>query len=191
MNRWLTHPEDSIKGHIVETFGTDEAIKIATGAGDRATALKNLYHRQLNKAARFVRYFEMCDRDGRLVYYLFFASNNPLGHLKMKEAMWKVDPLGDFNFSDSTNPNQSVLFNSPSIEPLAADLTAKFRGAGEIAVKKVETFVNDETAYLRKHMGEALGQLELGGKLKVAEMKNDGKKRRKGSYPNEALVTFI
>lgn len=103
----------------------------------------------------------MCDRDGRLVYYLFFASNNSLGHLKMKEAMWKVDPLNDFTFSDSTNPNQHVLFSSPSVAPLAADLTTiKFRGAGGIAVKKVETFVNDDTAYLRKHMGEALGQLE-------------------------------
>ena len=114
MNRWLTHPDEDIRSHIVETFGTEEAIKIAHGTGDRATALKDLYHRQLNKAAKFVRYFEMRDQDGRLVYYLFFASNNPLGHLKMKEAMWKVDPLGDdFTFSDSTNPDQQVLFTSP------------------------------------------------------------------------------
>jgi three-Cys-motif partner protein len=191
MNRWLTHPEDSIKGHIVETFGTDEAIKIARGVGDRATALKDLYHRQLKRAARFVRYFEMCDRDGRLVYYLFFASNNPLGHLKIKEAMWKVDPLGDFTFSDSTNPNQHVLFSSPSVAPLATELIIKFRGADEIAVKKAETFVNDDTAYLRKHLGESLRQLEAEGRLKVAEMKSNGKKRRKSSYPNEALVTFL
>ena len=49
----------------------------------------------------------------RLVYYLFFASNNSLSHFKMKEAMWKVDPMGDFGFSDSTNPDQALLFNDP------------------------------------------------------------------------------
>ena len=192
INRWLEHPKEAIKAHIVETFGTDEAIGIAEGTGDRVTELKNLYHRQLNGAAKFVRYFEMRDHDGRLVYYLFFASNNPLGHLKMKEAMWKVDPMGDFSFSDSTNPYQTLLFGlDPSMAPLAADMAAKFRSSGQVPVKRVEAHVQDGTAYLRKHMGEALLQLETGGKLKVAENKTDGKKRRARSFPNEALVTFL
>jgi three-Cys-motif partner protein len=193
INRWLEHPDENIKAHIVETFGTDEAIRIAEGTGDRVTELKNLYHWQLNKAAKFVRYFEMRDRDNRLVYYLFFASNDSIGHLKMKEAMWKVDPMGDFSFSDSTDPNQPLLFNlDPSMAPLAADISAKFRGAGQIPVKKVETYVQDHTAYLRKHMGEALKQLESEpGKLKVAETKTDGQKRRGKTFPNEVLVTFL
>jgi len=192
INRWLEHPQETIKAHIVETFGTDESIKIAEGSGDRVTELKNLYHRQLNKAARFVRYFEMRDHDGRLVYYLFFASNNPLGHLKMKEAMWKVDPLGEFSFSDSTDPNQTLLFAlEPSMDPLATAMTTKFRTAGQVPVKRVETYVQDETAYLRKHMGEALQKLETNSKVKVAENKTDGKKRRARSFPNEALVTFV
>jgi three-Cys-motif partner protein len=193
INRWLEHPDENIKAHIVETFGTDEAIRIAEGTGDRVTELKHLYHRQLNKAAKFVRYFEMRDRDNRLVYYLFFASNNSIGHLKMKEAMWKVDPMGDFSFSDSTDPSQPLLFNlDPSMAPLAADISAKFRGVGQIPVKKVETYVQDHTAYLRKHMGEALKQLESEpGKLKVAETKTDGQKRRGKTFPNEVLVTFL
>ncbi len=192
INRWLEHPQDTIKAHIVETFGTDESIKIAEGTGDRVTELKSLYHRQLNRAARFVRYFEMRDHDGRLVYYLFFASNNPLGHLKMKEAMWKVDPLGEFSFSDSTDPNQTLLFAlEPLMDPLVAAMTTKFRSSGQFPVKRVETYVQDETAYLRKHMGEALQQLETNGKVKVAEYKTDGKKRRAKSFPNEAIVTFV
>jgi three-Cys-motif partner protein len=191
MNRWLTHPDENIRAHIVETFGTDEAVTIAEGIGDRSTALKDLYHRQLNRAAMFVRYFEMRDRDGRLVYYLFFASNNALGHLKMKEAMWKVDPLGDFTFSDSTNPDQQLLFSAPSTAPLAADLFAKFRGIAQVPVKRVEAYVQDHAAYLRKHMGDALGQLESEGKLKVADRKTDGKKRRARTFPNEALLSFF
>jgi three-Cys-motif partner protein len=191
VNRWLEHPRETIKAHIVDTFGTVESIKIAEGTGDRVAELKNLYHRQLNKAAKFVRYFEMRDHDGRLVYYLFFASNNALGHLKMKEAMWKVDPLGEFSFSDSTDPNQPLLFAfEPSMKLLAADIAEKFRSSGQVPIKLVEAHVQDCTAYLRKHMGKALQQLEADGKLKVAESKTDGKKRRAKSFPNEALITF-
>jgi three-Cys-motif partner protein len=191
INRWLTHPDESIRAHIVETFGTDAAVGVAEEIGDRVTSLKNLYHRQLNKAARFVRYFELRDGDDRVVYYLFFASNNSIGHLKMKEAMWKVDPLGAFTFSDSTDPNQQILFANPSMAPLVFNLASKFRGAGQIPASRAEAHVQDDTGYLRKHMGEALEQLESGGQLKVAELKTDGKRRRARSYPNEALVTFL
>ena len=43
INRWLDHPDENIKAHIVKTLGTDEAIRIAEGTGDRVTELKNLY----------------------------------------------------------------------------------------------------------------------------------------------------
>ncbi len=191
INRWLTHPDENIRAHITETFGTEDAVKVAFGPGDRAEGLKNLYQRQLRRAAKFVRYFEMRDRDNRVVYYLFFATNNPVGHLKMKEAMWKVDPMGDFSFSDATDPSQALLFNAPSSVPLAGALAAKFKGTRQIPVQRVETYVIDDTAYLRKHMGEALLQLETEGKLKVADSKTDGKKRRARTFPNEALITFL
>lgn len=59
-------------------------------------------------------------------------------------------------------------------------------------MKKVETYVHHNTAYLRKHMGDALKQLESEpGKLKVAETKTDGQKRRGKTFPNEVLVTFL
>lgn len=191
INRWLTHPVETIRAHITETFGTEEAVNTALGSGDRAVALKDLYQRQLQKAARFVRYFDMRDHDNRTVYYLFFASNNSVGHVKMKEAMWKVDPMGDFSFSDATDPNQPLLFNlDPSMAPLAADMAVQFRSSGQVPVERVETYVQDCTAYLRKHMREALLQLETDGKVTVAENKTDRKRRRAKSFPNEALVTF-
>ena len=109
INRWLTHPEEGVRNHIIQTFGAEEAIDIAFGAGDRPTALKNLYQRQLQKAARFVRYFEMRDRADRVVH-LFFATNNALGHTKMKESIWKDDPFADFTLCDGAMPDQLVEF---------------------------------------------------------------------------------
>ena len=100
-------------------------------------------------------------------------------------------PHGDFKFSDATNPDQTLLFSSPSSAPLADDIAAKFRGKGELRVEQVESYVYDDTAYVRKHMIEALLQLETGGKLKVAEAKADGTKRRAKSFPKDVLVTFL
>jgi three-Cys-motif partner protein len=189
INRWLTHPDEEITAHIVETFGTEEAVAVAQGE-NRIVALKDLYFRQLKKIARFVRYFEMSDKDQRVVYYLFFASNNALGHLRMKEAMWKVDPMGEFTFSDSTDPYQHVLFAQPHFEQLANQIVTAFKGAGRIPVSRIETFVNDQTAFLRKHMGEALKYLEGTFAIIVDPIKMGGSKRRAGSFPNDVLVTI-
>jgi len=190
INRWLTHPDDMLRGHIIETFGTEEALNVAHRSANRAASLKDLYQRQLKKVAKFVRHFEMRDKDARLVYYLFFASNSSLGHLKMKEAMWKVDPMGDFSFSDSTNPNQQVLFTAPTAAGLAADLAAHFTRLPEMNVKIVEQYVQDDTPYLRKHMGDALRLLQANGDLSVADQKVDGSAHKAGTFPNGTLVRF-
>lgn len=190
INRFIEHPNENITAHIIETFGTEDAIRVVSGTGDRATALKELYHKQLNRTARFVRYFELRNRNNHVVYYLFFATNNRLGHLKMKEAMWKVDPLGDFRFSDSTNPNQQVLFSSLSVAPLITDLVLQFHKSLRMPAGRVLTYVEDKTPYLKKHMTVALTQLESSGYLTVADVKMDGKKRLKGTYPDRALLTF-
>jgi three-Cys-motif partner protein len=189
INRWLTLSSEVITSYIAETFGSEDAVTIA-GRPDRINSLKQLYFQQLRKLARFVRYFEMRDKDNRVVYYLFFASKNPLGHLRMKQAMWRADPQGEFAFSDSTDPNQPVLFENPHAEDLAAQIASKFRGVGKLAVSRIETFVNDETAYLRKHMTQALKHLESNSALKAEPFKSDGKKRLSGTFSNEVLVTI-
>lgn len=140
--------------------------------------------------ARFVRYFEMCDKQGRIEYCLFFATNHDLGHLKMKEAMWRVDLLGHFRFSDATNPSQTVLFTEPSIGELASSITARFAGRGPLAAAEVRVFVENETAYLKKHMTAALQDLEQNGRLRVQPTKSDGTKRRAKSYPDNAMLKF-
>lgn len=189
INRWLEL--ESVREHILEAFGTDEAFAIATGGGDRVQALKSLYHTQLRKIAKFVRYFELRDDHDRVVYYLFFASNNATGHYKMKEAMWKVDPLGDFSFSDATNPNQAILFQHPSLGSLTSDLIQKFLPVGKTPIGQVETYVADETGFLSKHMREVLSQLESEGRVEIAPLKTNGEKRRRNTYPNDAQITFL
>jgi three-Cys-motif partner protein len=189
VNRWLAVPDAALAAHITETFGTPNAAALAHRP-DRVEALKDLYFSQLKQLARFVRYFEMRDHNDRVVYYVFFVSKSPLGHLRMKEAMWRVDPNGEFGFSDATNPAQAVLFQNPHADDLATQISAKFRGASKVPVSQIKTFVNDQTAYLPKHMGEALKQLEAGTRMAVEALKMGGAKRRAGTFPDDALVSI-
>lgn len=76
INRFLEHPEEKIVQHIVEAFGGDEAVKIAKGPGDRVVKLRELYQSKLSRVAKYVRFFEMRDRQNRTQYYLFFATNS-------------------------------------------------------------------------------------------------------------------
>ncbi len=63
------------------------------------------------------------------IYDLFFATNHEKGIDSMKDAMWNVDPSGDYSFSDATNPNQEVLFEAqPNWDQLIDILVGRFGG---------------------------------------------------------------
>lgn len=190
INRFLEHPEDKVVQHIVEAFGAEEAVQIAKGAGDRVVKLRELYQSRLQQVAKFVRYFEMRDRQNRTQYYLFFATNSPLGHVKMKEAMWTLDPDGEFRFSDATNAYQLVLFEADATPILAEQLRKEFCRKGTVTGWVVRKFVEDNTAFLKKHMTAALKQAEAASALRVEELKTDGRPRRRNTYPDEARLTW-
>ncbi|OGQ27433.1 MAG: hypothetical protein A2W61_01205 [Deltaproteobacteria bacterium RIFCSPLOWO2_01_44_7] len=191
INRFLEHPQDKIVQYIVEAFGTEEAIRIAESSGDRITNLRTLYQQQLRKVAKFVRYFEMRDRQNRTQYYLFFATNNELGHLKMKEAMWGVDPDGEFRFSDATDPNQLVLFENDPTSALTKNICNRFRGKTRIPIQLVRKYTENDTPYLKKHMTPVLRKAEEIRKIKIEPLKTDGKKRIARTYPDNALITIL
>ncbi len=188
--RFLEHPKKEVVQHIVEAFGTDECIRIAETATDRSKALRVLYQTQLMKTAKFVRFFEMRDQRNRPLYYLFFASKNRVGHVKMKEAMWKVDPGGDFQFSDATDPRQMVLFEPSGETELTQILLERFRGRGIVTGKIVRLYVEDETPFLNKHKTKALKSLKEAGRITVEKLKTDGKSWTR-DFPDTVRLTFI
>jgi three-Cys-motif partner protein len=189
INRFLDHPDTQVRQHVVELFGTPEALEIAAAGGDRVSNLRMLYQRQLLSCANFVRYFEMRNSRNRTIYYLFFASNHPLGHLRMKEAFWKVDASGQFRFSDATNPDQLVLFELDESPKLATMLLSHF-AEQSLAVEKIRVWVEEKTPFLSSHMRAALRLLDSNNEITVAEFKRDGKKRRRNTFPDSAVVEF-
>ena len=189
INRFAEHPNDQVVQHIVDAFGTSEVLDVACEPGNRVKALRMFYQRQLEHTARFVRYFEMRNAEDRTIYYLFFATNHPLGHIKMKEAFWKVDPDGYFRFSDATNPNQLVMFELDPSLTLAETLHQTYISQ-TVIVEQIQRFVEDQTPFLAKHMRSALKMLENNRQITVKPLKQDGKKRKTSTFPKNVIVTF-
>lgn len=135
-----------------------------------------------------MRYFEMKNSDNRSIYFLFFVTNNELGHLKMKEAMWRVDKEGDFQYSDATNPDQIVFFKMESFGDKVFNLIKKKYGAWKDDVIIIRKFIENETAFLSKHLNQALKFAEDNSLIEVDQLKKDGKKRRKGTFPDGTII---
>ncbi len=189
-NRFLTHPNDKTKQQIVDLFGTTEALDIAFGTGNRIEKLRLLYQKQLQKHAKYVNYFEMQGKNGRTIYYLFFATNNLLGYKKMKIAFWDVDETSGFKFSDATNPDQLMLFEPGEHVPsmLAKELQQQFKSETVLA-QDIREFVNEKTRFLESHTTKALKLLEGKREIRVSTRKQDNTKRTSG-FPNGVIVTF-
>lgn len=194
LNRWLEHPEDGIQEHVTAAFGTEKAAEIVRSSGaNRIQVLRDLYLKQLKKFAKYCRYFEMRDQKNRVLYYLFFISNNLLGFVKMKEAMWGVDTSGGFRFSDSTDPSQEVLFDSEDIWlPISIlQITNQFESRMNIPVKQVRVYIEKETIFLKKHMKKALREMEETERIKPHLLKQDGSPRKIRTFPDGAIIDFI
>ncbi|MDH4183023.1 MAG: three-Cys-motif partner protein TcmP [Nitrospinota bacterium] len=191
INRFLSHPNDSITENIVEIYGTNECLRIATEGNDRIQELRALYQSQLRTHAKYIRFFEMKNKKDSPIYFLFFATNSIKGFIKMKEAMWKVDDTGLFSFSDATNPSQSTLFGKYLVSDVINDILKKYAGKKNVRCVSVKESIEGETAFLEKHMKEALRNMEEEKRVVVEQIKLNGKKRIAKSFPDDAILSFL
>lgn len=178
--------------HVNELIGQPEASSLLAASADRVTTARLLYQQSLRRRARYVRFFEMRNTKNRPIYDLFFASNHPLGHERMKGAMWSVDAFGAFSFSDATDPGQSTLFTPEPGEDLATVLGMHFAGQ---TVDSAEVFAYvEQTAYLEKHARAALRHLESGApldrRIAVESVKRDGRPRKGPTFPPGVILRF-
>jgi hypothetical protein len=155
---------------------------------ERNGFLHDLYLRQLREAAgaRFVRSFRMANSTGVTDYYLFYATNELLGLKKMKAAMWKSDPGGEFTYSDATDATQLVLFGAePRFDVLEMELCRRFRGS-TVTVGDVESFVVAETAFRETHYKRVLKALEAMEPPRIRVL-NPPAGRKRGTFASLGL----
>jgi hypothetical protein len=194
VNRFISHPDDSIARHFDELFGTTDwrnLIQIKN-SDERRDEILNLYTMQLQSVAgvTYVRTFEMINEGNRTEYFLLFTTNSPVGLSKMKQAMWKADPSGGQAFSDRSDPSQMTLIG-PGVETSLAPLLEKrFKGVGWVSIESVERFVLERTPFSEyMHLKrKTLGPLEEAKRINVRRPPNS--QNRKGTYPAGTLLEF-
>lgn len=190
INRFLSNDDQPDNFDVL--FGCSDWRDCLTLSGtSRNQALRNLYARQLSEAghSRYVRYFEMKNKNNSTDYYLFFATNKLLGLKKMKYSMWMVDEFGAFSFSDATDPLQAVLFSEPNFGILRKQILEQFAGK-TVRVEALEAFVLEKTAFRESHYKrQVLKPLEeqVPPLVTVVAPKVG---RRRGEYPVGTMIAF-
>ena len=183
LNRFLSH--DDLAANHDALFGTKnwrELLQL-TDPQERKREIHDLYRAQLSQYAMYVRSFEMFNRNNRTDYFLFFATNSLLGLEKMKDAMWKVDDTGSYQFSDRVHTSGQLSFFSGQPQyDLLADMLLQTFGGKTVGIKQLEHWVTADTPFRRAHLKKGvLAPLEMAGRLKVI---NPSPKRHKGTFPD-------
>jgi three-Cys-motif partner protein len=188
VNRFVTHPNPGVQGHLRDLFGTNRYAEAAgLDAASRKLFLHDLYREQLQEQGgfRYVHSFEMINRQGHTVYSLFYGTRSIAGLRVMKDAMWAADPVGGVRFSDQL-AGQSVLFgDEPDFGPLRTAIMEKFSGR-TVTIAEVEEFVLVETPYKAAgYKTKVLNPLEADGLLEVPTIR-----KRPLTYPSGVELSF-
>ncbi len=172
-------------------FGSDAFKAVPSEDPDkRRLALRDLYMQRLKQACGFTytQAFLMRGVNNKPICYLIYGTKH-LGGLKaMKGAMWKVDPSGQFSFSDRDIDRPTLFIEEPDFEILREAVVKRFAGT-TVSIEQIEEFVLAETPFLTTHLRKPiLAPLEIDDVISVA--KPDGGPRRRSTYPAGCLVTF-
>jgi three-Cys-motif partner protein len=189
INRFKATPE--FEGHLDRLFGCKtwrEGLNIQD-SDKRKTYLYDLYAEQLRRSgAKYVVRFELYEGN-RLIYAVFFGTQHWKGADKLKQAIWKIAPFGDFAFHGTRSQQLTLGLRTPDFGPLRAALGKQFRKKGWLPIDRVENFVgSDSTDY---HTGQlrtgALVPMEDGGQLEVDETS----RIRRHTYPAGTRIRFV
>lgn len=172
---------------LTDLFGTEEYkdASLLNGA-QRSQFVHDLYKQQLHHVCKFpyIQTFAMYDHRGKRIYDLYYCTREPIGLDRMKWAMWKVAPSGDFSFRDRFAGQEIIFAESVDTMPLRTHLLQHFAGQA-VTIEAIVDHVIVATPYASSHVKRAT----------LAEMQKDGliespNQKRKNSFPDGTIVVF-
>ena len=190
INRFREH--DNYERHLDDLFGCRdwrEGIDLPEGK-ERIAFFYDLYKSQLKTAgAKYVLHFELYERND-LVYAIFFGTGDLEGCDKMKQAIWKVAPFGDYRFRGS-KIDQLPFLSDEIIDftILAKTLHDEFKSKGWVKIDEVIDFVrSDATDFHSNHLkGSTLRPMEAKGEIEV----DPDSRKIKNTYPDGTILRFV
>lgn len=184
MNRWIS--DSSKASAFTRAYGGEEWREaVALPGSRRESVLLDLYKKALRERAgvRFVQSFAMFDKQGVLLYWLVFCTNNLRGLEEMKRAMWSIDEVGTFRFSDKDNPGQLRLLDESFSQEWLAEKLERDLADRRMTVEEIKLHVLESTPCYR--FKKALGMLEQRGRLFVPSPPMG---RRQGSFSQDDMI---
>jgi three-Cys-motif partner protein len=178
---------------MMSLFGTErwrEAIPLE--GEERKEFLMQLFQDELGarSGVSYVRSFQLRTEDGN-DYRLVFATDHKKGLTIIKDAMWRVDPVGGTSYVATRENGQDVLFTpetSVDTGPLLSDLRTQF-GTEPFTIEQAEEFTLLHTPF--RHNGhlktKTLAPAERDGRLEPVE---PAAGRRKWSYRPGTQLRF-
>ena len=188
INRFASQSE--FANPLDELFGCADwkrALNMSDSTG-RRTFFHDLYQYQLMQAgANYVLPFEL-HAGHRHVYTLFFATQSSQGCDKMKQAMWKVAPFGDFQFKGGMHSQLTLGSEIVDFTPLKDDLQREFGLNQYVSIDSIEEFMrSDRTTFHTGQVRRVLIDMERESMLEV----KDGTRGRRGSFPHGTVLRFV
>lgn len=177
----------NIDDRLTALFGSDYYKGAASLSGAaRSQYLHDLYKQRLHDVCKFpyIQSFAMYEDRGKRVYDLFYCTREPLGLDRMKQAMWKVAPSGNFTFEDRF-AGQDVLFgNDVDTQPLQDHLCEHFAGQA-VPIQSVIDHVVVATPFHSSHVKtKTLVPLQKAGRI------SSPNQRKANTYPDGTVVQF-
>lgn len=195
INRFLKADYNTKETQYTDLFGTEDWKNImvnVSNSRERMLRQHTLYQTQLINmgGAKYVRSFRMRNKNNAVDYFLFFGTKHVKGMEVMKGAMYKVDPWGDYDFSDFTKPEQPVLFEpEPDYTPLTRLLTEQFKNK-TITIEEIHDFVITKTPYI-KYKKEALEPMEKASPSKIQVFSTNPKRKPFTYADGKTRIRFL
>jgi len=165
-----------------------ERAREATTLNDRIEVLRELFKDALRKTCSHVLDMEIDDEEANSGYFLFFGTSHDLGLQRMKDAMWKLDPVYGQRFRALGASNQLCLpvEERPNLAPLMKLLRDRF-GLDEFGIEEAYSLTVATRFREDGHLKSlTLRPLEARGELVVS---HPGR-RRPGQYPPGTRLRF-
>jgi three-Cys-motif partner protein len=186
INRFRNTPE--FEPVLTELYGDDSwrgVVDLPDGTA-RIRAFLDLYEIKLRSVGgTFVLRIDLY-RANAFVYSIFFVTKNRTGCSRMKDAIWKISPGGEYEFRGVRTDQLALSLAGPNFHELARLILQRISILGAQEVGELEEWLDgDETVFRNAHLRTALKQLEADALIAV-----DRGDRRRGSYPAQAIVSI-
>lgn len=153
-------------------FGTRRWRQVSTleSPEEKELFLVNEYRETLARAGLGLSArFRLSDEGGRS-FFLTYGTSHPKGLEKMKDSMWKTDPVRGIQFRDPRDPEQGVLelgTPNPDLTPLVRHLRRRIEAANHapVTLEELQKFTLLETAFRPPHATQVVRQMLAAGQL--------------------------